>query len=150
MSKWELRVSQKEIHRTHVVQLTMEGRETVGRGAKLSGISLAEDQKVHRGLQVPGRLRQNLEAAGEDDHSSSVDQTRRRIALPVYCRGGMKCLTPVALLDRRLLGMRFKKTSGQGEAAKISPLQPFEFRQAICGQGIPKEEAALLWPDCNG
>ena len=35
MSEWELRVSQKEIHRMHVVRLTMEGRETVARGAKV-------------------------------------------------------------------------------------------------------------------
>jgi hypothetical protein len=39
MRELELRVSQKEIHRTHVVRLTIEGRETVGRGAKLLGIS---------------------------------------------------------------------------------------------------------------
>jgi hypothetical protein len=39
MKEWELRVSQREIHRTHVVRLTMEGRESVGRGAKLLGIS---------------------------------------------------------------------------------------------------------------
>jgi len=28
MSEWELRLSQKEIHRMHVVRLTIEGRET--------------------------------------------------------------------------------------------------------------------------
>jgi len=30
MSEWELRVSQQEIHRMHVVRLTVEGREKVG------------------------------------------------------------------------------------------------------------------------
>ena len=30
---WELRVSQRELHRLHVVRLTLEGRESVGRGA---------------------------------------------------------------------------------------------------------------------
>jgi len=37
MSEWELRVSQREIQRMHVVRLTIEGRETVGKGAKLLG-----------------------------------------------------------------------------------------------------------------
>jgi hypothetical protein len=35
MSGWELRVSQREMQRIHVVGLTLEGRGTVGRGAKL-------------------------------------------------------------------------------------------------------------------
>ena len=35
MSEWELRVSQKDVHRMHVVRLTIEGRETVGRAAKV-------------------------------------------------------------------------------------------------------------------
>jgi len=39
MKEGELRVNQKEIHRMHVVRLTLEGRESVGRGAKLLGIS---------------------------------------------------------------------------------------------------------------
>ena len=32
MNEWELRVSQREIHRMDVVRLTIEGRETVGGG----------------------------------------------------------------------------------------------------------------------
>lgn len=39
MSEWELRVSQREIHRMHVVGLSIEGRETVGRGASEEGQS---------------------------------------------------------------------------------------------------------------
>ena len=34
MSEWELRVSQRELHRLHVVRLTLEGRESVAKGAK--------------------------------------------------------------------------------------------------------------------
>jgi hypothetical protein len=33
MSERELRVSQRELHRMHVVRLTLEGRESVGKGA---------------------------------------------------------------------------------------------------------------------
>jgi hypothetical protein len=39
MSDWELRVSQRELHRMHVVRFTIEGQESVGREAKLLGIS---------------------------------------------------------------------------------------------------------------
>ena len=48
MSQWELRVSQKELHRMHVVRLTVEGRETVGRGAKLLGISARQMKRLRR------------------------------------------------------------------------------------------------------
>jgi hypothetical protein len=48
MSEWELRVSQKEMHRMHVVRLTIEGRETVGRGAKLLGISPRQMKRLRQ------------------------------------------------------------------------------------------------------
>ena len=54
MSEWELRVSQREIHRIHVVRLTMEGRETVGRGAKLLGISSRQMKRLRRKMKERG------------------------------------------------------------------------------------------------
>ena len=54
MSEWELRVSQKEVHRMHVVRLTMEGRETVGRGAKLLGISPRQMKRLRRKMKERG------------------------------------------------------------------------------------------------
>jgi transposase len=54
MSEWELRVSQREIHRMHVVRLTMEGRETVGRGAKLLGISVRQMKRLRRKMKEGG------------------------------------------------------------------------------------------------
>ena len=54
MSEWELRVSQKELHRMHVVRLTMEGRETVGRGAKLLGISARQMKRLRRRMKERG------------------------------------------------------------------------------------------------
>lgn len=62
MSEWELRVSQKEVHRMHVVRLTVEGRETVGRGAKLLGISPRQMKRLRRKLKgwgVKGLLHGN-------------------------------------------------------------------------------------------
>jgi len=54
MSEWELRVSQKEIHRMHVVRLTVEGRETVDTGAKLLGISSRQMKRLRRRLKERG------------------------------------------------------------------------------------------------
>ena len=54
MRDWELRVSQRELHRLHVVRLTMEGRESVGRGAKLLGISARQMKRLRRKMKERG------------------------------------------------------------------------------------------------
>jgi transposase len=54
MSEWELRVSQRELHRMHVVRLTIEGRESVGSGAKLLGISPRQMKRLRRKMKERG------------------------------------------------------------------------------------------------
>ena len=54
MNEWELRVSQREIHRMHVVRLTIEGRETVGGGSKLLGISPRQMKRLRRKMKERG------------------------------------------------------------------------------------------------
>jgi transposase-like protein len=54
MSDWELRVSQRELHRLHIVRLTLEGRESVGRGAKLLGISARQMKRLRRKMRERG------------------------------------------------------------------------------------------------
>jgi DNA-binding transcriptional ArsR family regulator len=54
MSEWELRVSQQELHRLHVVRLTLEGRETVGRGAKFLGLSGRQMKRLRRKMRERG------------------------------------------------------------------------------------------------
>lgn len=54
MSEWELRVSQRELHRVHVVRLTLEGRESVGRGARLLGISPRQMKRLRRKMRAGG------------------------------------------------------------------------------------------------
>ena len=44
MKDGELRMSQRELHRLHIVRLTLEGRESVGRGAKVFGDFCASDE----------------------------------------------------------------------------------------------------------
>lgn len=50
----ELVLSQRELHRIHVVRLTLEGRESVGRGAKLLGISARQMKRLRRKMRQKG------------------------------------------------------------------------------------------------
>jgi hypothetical protein len=54
MKGWELRVSQKELQRMHVVGLTLEGRQNVGEGAKLLGISVRQMKRLRRKMKERG------------------------------------------------------------------------------------------------
>jgi transposase len=54
MSEREMRVSQRELHRVHVVRLTLEGRESVGKGAKLLGISARQMKRLRRKMRAGG------------------------------------------------------------------------------------------------
>jgi predicted HTH domain antitoxin len=54
MSEREIRVSQRELQRMHVVGLTLEGRQSVGRGAKLLGISVRQMKRLRRKLKEKG------------------------------------------------------------------------------------------------
>lgn len=54
MSQGDIRVSQRELHRVHVVRLTLEGRESVGKGAELLGISARQMKRLRRKMQERG------------------------------------------------------------------------------------------------
>ena len=54
MKGWELRVSQKELQRMHVVGLTLEGRQNVGEGATLLGISVRQMKRLRRKMKERG------------------------------------------------------------------------------------------------
>ena len=54
MSEWELRVSQAEMQRMYVVKLTIEGRQTVGEGARVLGISPRQMKRLRRKLKECG------------------------------------------------------------------------------------------------
>ncbi|HXG50802.1 MAG TPA: ISNCY family transposase [candidate division Zixibacteria bacterium] len=56
MSEREIRVSQQELHRVHVVRLTLEGREGVGKGAKLLGVSVRQMKRLRRKMRAGGAL----------------------------------------------------------------------------------------------
>src|SRR5262245_39476280 len=73
-----VKVSQREIHRMHVVRLTVEGRETVGRAAKLLGISPRQMKRLRRKMKergVEGMLHGNRgKAAWNQMASEKIDK----------------------------------------------------------------------------
>ena len=54
MKEVELNVSQRELHRMHIVRLTLEGREGVGGGAKLLAISTRQMKRLRRKMRERG------------------------------------------------------------------------------------------------
>jgi transposase len=54
MREQELRVSQREVHRMHVVRLIIEGRETLGGGARVLGISVRQMKRLRRKMKERG------------------------------------------------------------------------------------------------
>ncbi|MGH7393804.1 MAG: ISNCY family transposase [Candidatus Rokuibacteriota bacterium] len=54
MTDSELRVSQRDLQRMHVVRMTLGGRQSVGRGAKLLGISARQMKRLRRKVKEHG------------------------------------------------------------------------------------------------
>jgi len=54
MDEGELMVSQRDLHRMHVVRLTLEGRESVERGAELLGLSARQVKRLRKKLRERG------------------------------------------------------------------------------------------------
>jgi transposase InsO family protein len=82
MSEWDLRMSQKDLHRVHVVGLTVEGRETVGRAAKLLGISARQMKRLRRKMKqrgIEGLFHANRGKAAWN--KTSAEKTKQVLAL---------------------------------------------------------------------
>ncbi len=54
MDEGELIVSQRELHRMHVVRLTLEGRESASKGAELLGISTRQIKRLRKKMRERG------------------------------------------------------------------------------------------------
>jgi transposase len=54
MREGELRVTQRELNRMHIVRLTLEGGETIGRAAKFLGISVRQMKRLRRKMKERG------------------------------------------------------------------------------------------------
>jgi hypothetical protein len=54
MDEGDLIMSQRDLHRMHVIQLTLEGRESVERGAELLGISARQFKRLRKKVRERG------------------------------------------------------------------------------------------------
>src|SRR3989449_8718767 len=54
MDNGELIVSQRDLQRMHVIQLTLEGRASVGRGAELLGLSARQVKRLRKKMREGG------------------------------------------------------------------------------------------------
>ena len=54
MNERELIVSQRELHRIRVIRLRLDGRESVGRGAELFGISARQAKRLRKKMRERG------------------------------------------------------------------------------------------------
>ena len=87
MKGWELRVNQRELQRMHVVRLTLEGRQSVGRAAKLLGISGRQIKRLRRKIKeqgVEGLLHGNRGKAAWNKTASATKQKVLRLAQGPY------------------------------------------------------------------
>jgi transposase len=87
MKGWELRVSQRELQRMHVVRLTLEGRQSVGRAAKLLGISGRQIKRLRRKMKeqgVEGLLHGNRGKPTWNKTASATKQKVLRLAQGQY------------------------------------------------------------------
>jgi len=78
MKDGELRMSQRKLHRLHIVRLTIEGRESVGSGAKFLGISVRQVMAVI-GEQTPTQVGQALRALGIEPIFAMFPQAKGRV-----------------------------------------------------------------------
>jgi hypothetical protein len=79
MKEWELRVSQRELQRMHVVRLTLEGRESVGKGAKVLGICARQMKRLRRKMKergVEGLLHGNR---GKQPWNKTASETIKKV-----------------------------------------------------------------------
>src|ERR1051325_6326553 len=98
MSEWRLRVSQKDLRRVHVVRLTLEGRETVGRGARLLGLSARQMKRLRRRMKeggIEGLLHANRGKAAWNQ--TSAEKTKQVLAL---ARGRYQGLNDTHLTEK--------------------------------------------------
>ena len=87
MKGWELRVSQRELQRMHVVRLTLEGRESVGRAAKVLGISPRQMKRLRRKMKeqgVEGLLHGNRGKPAWNKTASATKEKVLRLAQGQY------------------------------------------------------------------
>jgi transposase InsO family protein len=164
MIERELRVSQRDVQRMHVVRLTIEGRETVGRAARLLGISARQMKRLRRKMKergVEGLLHANRGKAAWN--KTALEKIKQVLAL---ARGRYQGLNDTHLSEKlkekekiglsRCTIQRILRQGGIAAVRKRGVKRHYKRRERKAQEG-----ALLLWdgsphhwfgqeqPECN-
>ena len=98
MSEREMRMSQRELHRVHVVRSTLEGRESVGKGAKLLGISARQMKRLRR--KIKGRGAEGLLHGNRGKGAWNKTASQRMQKVIALARGRYQGLSDTHLTEK--------------------------------------------------
>ncbi len=148
MGKEEFTVSQRELHRMHIVRLTLEGRESVGRGAELLGLSARQMKRLRHKMRqrgVRGLLHGNR---GKRPWNRTAPQLINRVVR--LARGKYKGLNDAHFTEKlnehegmelsRPTVQRILRRGGIGAVVKRRPKRHYKRRERKAQEGT-----LLLW-----
>jgi transposase len=148
MSQGDIRVSQRELHRVHVVRLTLEGRESVGRGAELLGISARQMKRLRRKMRERGA--KGLLHGNRGKPASNKTQSETIEKVIALARGGYQGLNDTHLSEKlrekeelkvsRATVRRVLRQAGIGAVRKRGLKRHYKRRERKAQEG-----SLLLW-----
>jgi transposase len=148
MEEGELIVSQRELHRMHVIGLTLEGRESVGTGAELLGLSTRQVKRLRKKMRergAPGVLHGNR---GRGPWNRTVGQAVKKVLQ--LAKGRYRGLNDTHLTEKlgekegmklsRATVRRILRQGGITAARRHRPKRHYKRRERKAQEG-----ALLLW-----
>ncbi len=148
MDEGELIMSQRELHRIHVVRLTLEGRESASKGAELLGISTRQMKRLRRKMRergVKGVLHGNR---GREPWNLTAKEAVNKVLR--WARGRYKGLNDTHLTEKlgekegmklsRATVRRILRQGGVAAVRKHRPKRHYKRRERKAQQG-----ELLLW-----
>lgn len=148
MDEVELMVSQRDLHRMHVVRLTLEGRESVGRGAELLGVSVRQVKRLRKKMREGGAQGLLHGNRGRRAWNRTVGQVMRKVLQ--LAQGRYRGLNDTHLTEKlsekegmklsRAAVRRILRQGGIAPARKHRPKRHYKRRERKAQEG-----ALLLW-----
>ena len=148
MRQGEIRVSQRELHRMHVVRLTLGGRESVGKGAQLLGISARQMKRLRRKMSEQGAAGLLHGNRGKTPWNKTQPQIIEKVI--ALARGGYQGLNDTHLTEKlrekdklkvsRATVRRALRQAGIGAVRKRGLKRHYKRRERKAQEG-----ALLLW-----
>lgn len=148
MDEGELIVSQRDLHRMHVIRLTLEGRESVQRGAQLLGLSGRQIKRLRKKMRERGAQGLLHGNRGRKAWNRSAAKTVNKVLQ--FARGRYRGLNDTHLTEKlnekegvklsRQSIRRFLRQGGIAAARKHRPKRHYKRRERKAQAG-----ELLLW-----